>query len=168
MHLIRWTASPNLSMSRCTSISNGQLIMWWSARHGLRETGPLMLVQFQRGMPTSALILYLISITRYTLNTPHRKIGGALFRIGAHMMPGASALLSLIRRSLQTMRTTTNYPPEITLLHLNILPLPLSLFPTQRKENAHPPPPPPPPHPSPPRSKEVPSRPRHNTRAGSV
>jgi hypothetical protein len=127
MHLIRWTASPNLSMSRCTSISNGQLIMWWSARHGLRETGPLMLVQFQRGMPTSALILYLISITRYTLNTPHRKIGGALFRIGAHMMPGASALLSLIRRSLQTMRTTTNYPPEITLLRLNILPLPLSL-----------------------------------------
>jgi hypothetical protein len=114
-------------MSGCTSISNGQLIMWWSARHGLRETGPLMLVQFQRGMPTSALILYLISITRYTLNTPHRKTGGALFRIGAHMMPGASALLSLIRRSLQTMRTTTNYPPEITLLRLNILPLPLSL-----------------------------------------
>ena len=68
MRLIRWTASPNPSMLGCTSVSNGQLTRWRSARPGLREMGPLMAAQFQWGMPTSALILYLIrSITRCTL-----------------------------------------------------------------------------------------------------
>ena len=108
MHLIRWTASPNLSMSGCTSISNGQLTRWWSARPGLREMGPLMAAQFQWGMPTSALILYLIrSITRCTLITLHRKTGNALFRTRVLMWPSASASLSLITNCIQMMVSTT-------------------------------------------------------------
>ena len=108
MRLIWWTASLNPSMLGCTSVSNGRLTRWRLARPGLRETGPLMAAQFQWGMPTSALILYLIrSITRCTLITLHRKIGNALFRTRALMWPGASASLSLITSCLRMMMSTT-------------------------------------------------------------
>ena len=121
MRLIRWTASPNPSISGCTSVSNGQLTRWRLARPSLWETGPLMTAQFQQGKPTLALILYLIrSITRCTLITPHRKTGNALFRTRALMWPGASASLSLFTSYLRMMmRTIANlHRPKMITHHL--------------------------------------------------
>jgi hypothetical protein len=86
-------------------------------------------------MHASVLIVYFIrSITRSILITPHMQTGNALFRTRALMWPSASALLSLMTSCLpiMMMKMKANRAPEImnlaiTLLCLNVIPLPLPL-----------------------------------------
>lgn len=91
-------------------------------------------------MPALALIVYFIrSITRSTLITPYMKIGNTLFKTRALMWPGTSTSLSLMTICLQMMmmgkkinRHREIMNPSITLLHLNVLPLPLLPTPDKR------------------------------------